>query len=65
MEFSAQEEEGAKEGDEENWAGEISIVQNMLIDMGYGIEDCESLLRKGRLADGMLVGNQKGERLHS
>lgn len=45
MDFSGEEEEGAKEEEEEDWACEVGIVHYVLGDGGEGGENCECLLR--------------------
>ena len=47
VELSAEEEEGAEKGEEEDGTGEVGIVHYVLVDVSDRIEDCESLVGNG------------------
>lgn len=43
VDFSREEEEGAEEEKEEDRAGEVGVVHNVLVDAGEGVEDGKGL----------------------
>jgi len=53
VDFAAEEEEGAEEEEEEDGAGEVGVVHDVLVDAGEGVENCEGL---GVLLDWLALG---------
>ncbi len=45
VDFAAEEEEGAEEEEEEDGAGEVGVVHDVLVDAGEGVKDCKGLWR--------------------
>ena len=44
VQFAAEEEEGAEEGEEEDRPGEVGVGHDVLVDVGEGVEDGEGLV---------------------